>query len=125
MSHPSLSEHRMQPYFAMKANRDPAICHMLHQLGCGFNCESTEDVRLDLQLGCNPTKITYTKRYKARDYLHFARENQVSLLSFDTVSELDDIEKYYPEAKFATANLRFRDFRFGLGGYSHISWSID
>lgn len=71
----------------------------LESFGCCFDCASKGEIESVLSLGVDPSRIIYANPCKQISALRFAREKGVNLMTFDNVSELEKIEKYFPEAK--------------------------
>lgn len=87
------------PYFAVKSNPDKKIISLLLSLGCNFDCASMDEIKKVLKLGCKPSQIIYANPVKSIEYLLFAKEHNVELMTFDSIEELYKIKKYYPHAK--------------------------
>jgi ornithine decarboxylase len=109
------------PYFAIKSNPDVRIVSLLQRFGCNFDCASMEEIKIALKAGAKPSQIIYANPVKSIEYLLFAREYSIELMTFDSIEELYKIKKYYAKAKIilriktndkhATSKL---SFKFGM-----------
>jgi ornithine decarboxylase len=89
----------IQPYFAVKSNPDNIIINMLAKLGCNFDCASKSELENALSIVNNPDRIIFANPCKVSSHLIFARENQISKMTFDSIEELEKIYKIYPAAQ--------------------------
>ena len=89
----------IQPYFAVKSNPDNIIINMLAKLGCNFDCASKSELENALSIVNNPDRIIFANPCKVSSHLIFARENQISKMTFDSIEELEKIYKIYPVAQ--------------------------
>ncbi|KYR00772.1 group IV decarboxylase [Tieghemostelium lacteum] len=87
------------PFYAVKCNPTVGILKVLEALGSSFDCASRTEIETVLNLGVDPTRIIYANPCKQISALKFARTNNVKLMTFDNVSELEKIEKFFPEAE--------------------------
>ncbi|OLY82873.1 Antizyme inhibitor 2 [Smittium mucronatum] len=90
---------RIHPHFAVKSNPDPVMIKMLANLGTGFDCASKTEIKLVLDAGVSPDRIIYAHPCKPTSHLVYARQNRVSLMTFDNRNELYKIKAHYPDAK--------------------------
>eukprot|EP01113_Clastostelium_recurvatum_P000486 TRINITY_DN1021_c0_g1_i1.p1 TRINITY_DN1021_c0_g1~~TRINITY_DN1021_c0_g1_i1.p1 ORF type:complete len:444 (+),score=125.23 TRINITY_DN1021_c0_g1_i1:56-1387(+) len=88
----------VQPFYAVKCNPTLGIVRTLEALGANFDCASKGEIELVLGLGVSPDRIIYANPCKQISALKYAREHGVRLMTFDNMSELEKIEKYFPEA---------------------------
>lgn len=89
----------IKPHFAVKSNPDKKIISLLLSLGCNFDCASIDEIRRVLKLGGQPSQIIYANPVKSIEYLLFAKEHNIDLMTFDSIEELYKIKKYYNHAK--------------------------
>jgi len=68
-------------------------------LGCNFDCASKGEIESVLSMNVDPSRIIYANPCKQISALRYAREHGVTLMTFDNVSELEKIEKFFPEAQ--------------------------
>ena len=57
------------------------------------------ELSLILDLGVTPDRIIFANPCKMVSHLKFAADKGVSLMTFDTLSELHKTKEYFPEAK--------------------------
>jgi ornithine decarboxylase len=89
----------IQPYFAVKSNPDNIIINLLAKLGCNFDCASKSELENALSIVNNPDRIIFANPCKVSSHLIFARKNQISKMTFDSIEELEKIYKIYPAAQ--------------------------
>jgi len=87
------------PYYAVKCNPTVGILKVLNALGSSYDCASRTEIETVLNLGVDPSRIIYANPCKQISALKFARAHNVKLMTFDNVSELEKIEKFFPEAE--------------------------
>ena len=89
----------IQPYFAVKSNPDNIIINMLARLGCNFDCASKNELRNALGITNNPDRILFANPCKVSSHIIYARENNISKMTFDCLEELEKIHNIYPDAQ--------------------------
>jgi ornithine decarboxylase len=89
---------RVEPFYAVKCNPNPAIIRILHSLGCGFDCASRNEIAEVLNLTEQPEKIIYANPCKESGQIKYARSQDINLLTFDSESELYKIKLFHPYA---------------------------
>jgi len=89
----------IQPFYAIKCNPDAKIVHLLGSLGAGMDCASMAEIKLALENGIPASKIIYANPVKSFEYLLYAKDNGVDLMTFDSIEELNKIHKFFPEAR--------------------------
>ncbi|KAL2838545.1 putative ornithine decarboxylase [Aspergillus pseudoustus] len=89
----------VRPYYAVKCNSDLALLRWLASLGTGFDCASTQELSLVLDLNVDPANIIFANPVKAPAALLFAREVGAARMTFDNLDELDKIASSFPEAQ--------------------------
>jgi len=89
----------IQPYFAVKSNPDNKIIKLLAKLGCNFDCASKHELRNALNIVNNPERIIFANPCKVSSHLIFARDNNIAMMTFDCIEELEKIYNIYPEAQ--------------------------
>ncbi|KXJ68597.1 hypothetical protein RP20_CCG002556 [Aedes albopictus] len=89
---------RVEPFYAVKCNDDPAIIRTLIALGAGFDCASKKEIGTVLKLGGDSSKIIYAHTAKSMDSITYAKTCGINLMTFDGEIELDKIKKLHPEA---------------------------
>jgi ornithine decarboxylase len=84
---------------AVKCNPDPTLLRLLAELGTGFDCASTEELRVVLNLGVDPSRIIFANPCKSASSLLFAARTGVTLTTFDNLDELETIRAFLPNAR--------------------------
>lgn len=87
------------PYYAIKCNSNPRIIEVLDNLGVNFDCASQTEIQTILEITHDPDRIIFANPCKTPQHLEYARDNQVSLMTFDCTEELYKIYTHYPEAR--------------------------
>ncbi len=87
------------PYYAIKANPNPAIIKTFVKLGASFDVASAAEMKLVLRLGASPSKIIFANTIKSAEDIQAARRRRVRLMTFDNEPELYKIAKHYPKAR--------------------------
>ncbi|KAI1707418.1 pyridoxal-dependent decarboxylase, pyridoxal binding domain-containing protein [Ditylenchus destructor] len=91
---------RVQPYYAVKCNDDPAFLKLLADLGAGFDCASKAEINQIVERGlADPSRILYANPCKTRSFIEHARKLRVKRMTFDSVEELHKIKNLHPEAE--------------------------
>ena len=90
---------RIHPFYAIKCNGDDAICRMLADSGCGFDCASKAEIEAALAYGAPPHLIIYANPCKQASMLRYARSVGVTKMTADNVEELYKIKQIHPEAE--------------------------
>jgi len=98
---------RVQAYYAVKANPDPAIVRSLYQIGASFDVASLAEFRLVYEnIKALPAqeqqdfiwdKIIYANPTKPRETLE-ALDQYKPLVTFDNLNELKKIKRFAPHA---------------------------
>ncbi|XP_058460707.1 ornithine decarboxylase 1-like [Malaya genurostris] len=89
---------RVEPFYAVKCNDDPAILRTLISLGVGFDCASKQEIEKILKLGASPTKIIFAHTAKSMDSIDYAKSCSIDLMTFDGEFELDKIKQLHADA---------------------------
>lgn len=85
---------RVQPFYAIKCNPDPAIVRTLACLGCNFDCASRGEIALvqqitkELPKGYRKPEIIYANPCKSRSHLIDAVCRGVRMVTFDNTAEV-------------------------------------
>ena len=96
---------RVEPFYAVKCNPDPAIVATLAALGAGFDCASAAEVELVLSLGVRPHRVVFANACKRPADVRAAAASGVDLTTFDTSGELRKLAALHPNTR---ALLRLR-----------------
>lgn len=86
----------VRPFYAVKCNPDPALLGALSALGASFDCASRAEMEDVLALGVAPERIVYANPCKMESHIKFAAAAGVDLTTFDSVHELDKLQKHHP-----------------------------
>ncbi|KAF9088608.1 hypothetical protein BGX27_002661 [Mortierella sp. AM989] len=90
---------RIEPFYAVKCNSDPMVLRLLTSLGAGFDCGTKYEIEAVLKAGVDPSNIVYAHPCKQNSFLNYARDVDVSMMTFDNIEELYKIKKLYPQAQ--------------------------
>lgn len=90
---------RVEPFYAMKCNPTPLIVSILSTLGVGFDCASKEEIAQALASGVPASRIIFANPAKQASHLHHARANEIRLMTFDCIEELNKIKANHEEAQ--------------------------
>ena len=96
---------RVEPFYAVQCNPDPAIVATLAALGAGFDCASAAEVELVLSLGVRPHRVVFANACKRPADVRAAAASGVDLTTFDTPGELRKLAALHPTTR---ALLRLR-----------------
>jgi len=91
---------RVEPFYAVKCNPDPAVLATLSSMGVKFDCASKGEIEMVLSLpNAQPSDIIYANCCKAKGMIAFAAEHNVDYMTFDNEYELYKIKEVHPHAK--------------------------
>lgn len=88
----------IKPFYAIKCNPNKVIVELLAKLGCNFDCASRDEIAQVLDCGVHPERIIFANPCKASTQIKYARQEDIDLLTFDSISELYKIKLYHPKA---------------------------
>lgn len=89
----------VEPFYVVRCNDDPAILSVLSQLGAGFVCSSKAEMQKLLKLHVPLSKIIYGSAFRPSSQLHFAIQQGIDLLTFESIHELHKISSRHPNAQ--------------------------
>jgi hypothetical protein len=113
---------RVQPYYAVKCNPEPALLAVLEALGCGFDCASQQELsQVVLRMGVDAGRVIFANPCKRPADIAMARKLGVERTTFDTECELLKIAAAYPSASCV---LRLRCDDAGAQ-VRKVGWSVD
>ena len=92
--HDALGEAKI--YYAIKANPAPAILERLVGLGSSFDAASIAEIRMCLDAGATPDRISYGNTLKKPEWIREAHDLGISLFVFDSIEELEKLGKHAP-----------------------------
>ena len=91
---------RVEPFYAIKCNPNPQVIEYLSKMPkIGFDCASSSELSLALNLDMPEDKIIYANPCKGIPHLKFAKDNGIKMMTFDNESELLKIKDIYPNAE--------------------------
>lgn len=90
---------RVEPFYAVKCNDNQAVLSVLAQLGTGFDCASKSEISKMMEQKVDPQRIIYANPCKQNSHIRYAAKNDVALMTFDNLSELQKVKTNYPDAK--------------------------
>ncbi len=88
----------IKPYYAVKCNPNEVILKYLATLNFNFDCASKIELETILKITNNPDRIIYANPCKNLSYIEYAKNNNISLMTFDSEEELIKIHNIYPNA---------------------------
>jgi len=90
---------RVEPFYAVKCNDDPALLELLCKLGIGFDCASKSEIQKILKMKVAPSRIIYANPCKQVSFVKYAAKSEVDLMTFDNEVELHKLKDVFPEAR--------------------------
>lgn len=90
---------RIEPYYAVKCNPDPMVLNTLASLGVGFDCASRAEISSVLELGVDASRLIYANPCKQASHVRYAQSQNVRMMTFDNMEELNKIKNNYPGAE--------------------------
>lgn len=86
------------PYFAVKANPEPAVIRELAEVGACFDVASVAEIDLCLAAGVPPEFLSYGNTIKKRDDIAYAYQRGVGMFAFDNIREVEKLAQTAPGA---------------------------
>jgi len=86
-------------YYAVKANPAHEVIARLAKLGANFDTASPGEIDLCLNLGVQPSRISYGNTIKKQSDIAYAYMRGVRMFAFDSAEELDKISISAPGSK--------------------------
>ena len=86
-------------FYAVKANPAPEVIERLAGLGSSFDAASAPEIRLCLERGADPTRISFGNTIKKARDIAEAHAAGVRLFAFDSLEELEKIARHAPGAQ--------------------------
>lgn len=83
----------------MKCNPNLEVLRQLARHGVGFDCASIYELDLVQSQGINPNSIIFANPCKPKNFLRYARQHNVEMMTFDNKAELRKIASEYPAAQ--------------------------
>ncbi len=88
-----------QIYYAVKANPMNEVIMLLHEMGSNFDIASRYELDQMLQLGIDPTRLSYGNTIKKRSDISYFYSRGVRLFATDSENDLKNIAELAPKAK--------------------------
>jgi ornithine decarboxylase len=85
-------------YYAMKANPAPEVLAVLAELGCRFDVASPGEIARCLDLGIDPTHLSYGNTIKKERDVAAAARDGVRTFAVDCPAELAKVARHAPDA---------------------------
>jgi len=86
-------------YYAVKANPMPEIIMLLNELGANFDLASPYELDHLLNLGIEPTRLSFGNTIKKVNDIKYFYEKGVRLFTTDSKIDLANLAKYAPGSK--------------------------
>ena len=86
-------------YYAVKANPAPEVVSLLHRLGARFDVASVAEIDLCLELGIDPSRLSYGNTIKKTADIAWAYRRGIRLFAFDSEAELDKLASAAPGSR--------------------------
>lgn len=86
------------PYYAVKANPEPALIRLLVSLGAHFDVASVPEIDLCLEQGAEPETLSYGNTIKKTEDIAYAYRRGVRVFAFDNCRELEKLADAAPGA---------------------------
>ena len=83
-------------------------CNKISVKGCGFDAASKVEIDSVSKL-VPPERIIFAQTCKIAEHIEFARQKDVAMMTFDSISELQKIKRTYPNAKGKTHDFILRE----------------
>jgi len=90
---------RAKVFYAVKANPEPAILHLLASLGSNFDVASPAEIDMALAAGATPDRISYGNTIKKERDIAYAHQMGITLFAVDSVAEIEKIARAAPGAR--------------------------
>lgn len=90
---------RVKPFYAMKCNPSKCILRIIAGLGGGFDCASTAEIALAMEMGATPDRIIFANPTKQVAQCKYANQVGVKMVTFDNEEELLKIKQHWPGAE--------------------------
>eukprot|EP00914_Ancora_sagittata_P029432 GHVO01058218.1.p1 GENE.GHVO01058218.1~~GHVO01058218.1.p1 ORF type:complete len:458 (+),score=52.03 GHVO01058218.1:250-1623(+) len=90
---------RVEPFYAVKCNDDTGVLSVLADLGTGFDCVTKAEISKVMGLDVSSNRVIFANTWKQNSHIRFAAKQDVSLMTFDNISELHKVKANHPNAK--------------------------
>lgn len=90
---------RVHPHYAVKCNDDIKVLKTLASIGCSFDCATLWEMKQILSLNVDAERIIYANTTKIKSHIEYAKNHNVTTMTFDNEDEIGKISAIYPQAK--------------------------
>jgi ornithine decarboxylase len=94
---------RVEPYYAVKCNPNPAILAVIDRMGMGFDCASAEEITQvcsidrEGQSYDSADRIIFANPCKQISHIRHARDHGVKMCTVDNVYEVQKLKQHWPD----------------------------
>lgn len=106
-------------HYAVKANANPKILHIIYQSGLGADCVSGGEIQAAINAGFPANKIVYAGVGKSDWEINLGLEKEISCFNVESIEELKIINELAAK-KNKTANVAFR-INPNVGAHTHAN----
>lgn len=86
-------------FYAVKANPGKMLLNKLENIGSNFDCASLQEIKMVLESGCSPDKISYGNTIKKEKDIKGAYDLGIRMFCFDSIEELEKISRSAPNSR--------------------------
>lgn len=86
-------------FYAVKANSHIKILALLNDLGCSFDAASRGEIKKLLDIGVDPSRISFGNTIKKESDIQFAWEKGIEYYAIDSEMEVEKVARNAPGAK--------------------------
>jgi diaminopimelate decarboxylase len=105
--HEASPEENYLVHYAIKANSNPILLRVIAESGLGADCVSGGEIKIAIEAGFSPDKITYAGVGKTDKEIEYALECGISCFNVESIQELDAINEIASK-KGVVANVALR-----------------
>jgi diaminopimelate decarboxylase len=116
--------HDHSTYYAVKANGNKALLHVIAREGLGADVSSKGELYLALEAGFPAHKITYSGVGKREDEIAYALSQKIHAFNVESVEEIEILNEIATHAGKKAHILLRVNFDIDAGGHSYVSTSL-
>lgn len=79
-------------HYAIKANANPRLLHLISSYGLGADCVSGNEIKAAMACGFDPGKIVYAGVGKTEDEIHYALSCNIFALNCESIPEMEIVQ---------------------------------
>jgi len=114
----------VRPFYAVKCNRDKEMMKEMAQRGVGFDVASKLEIEAALEAGATAGQdVIFANPVKRKDDLEYAASVGVSMTTFDSISELQKIERTTNMQALLRLRINNPAARIQLGTKYGVGWN--